>query len=103
MLLKYFLKAHTKLNETNAPDGYLLNDADHFVTIDASETEFEVVVENEQEKTLSIKKVSQSNTDIVLSGAEFEVYDVSNNVVATLTTDDTGMVSKVIPKGTYSN
>lgn len=37
-----------------------------------------------------------------MSGAEFEVYDVSNNVVATLTTDDTGMVSKVIPKGTYS-
>lgn len=62
-------------------------------------------LENEIEdgsSNIKIIKVDASNNESKLSGAVFEIYDSSDLVVDTLTTDDNGSASIVLVKGEYT-
>lgn len=100
---KYFLK------ETKAPSGYYLNEdgktieffiADDGATIDLT-TE---PIENTKIPlgTLIIKKVAYENNSRVLKGAEFEIRNENNQVVAKITTGDDGIAkAPSLEYGTY--
>jgi LPXTG-motif cell wall-anchored protein len=61
-----------------------------------------IVVENERVRSIRIKKIDKNNEARVLSGAEFEIYDHLDALVATVTTDGTGYAVKEIVPGTYT-
>lgn len=95
--LKY---ATYKLIEVGAPDGYIMEN--ETTTFDINSTvKRNIIVENKKLKTLKIKKINEDNTDIVLQGAEFEIYDSTDALVDTVTTDGTGYALKGLDNGNY--
>lgn len=112
------------VTETKAPKGYILNSEPQIITIakkdgDTGETIPTFVVNmtnNAVTGKLSIEKVGDSLDSVTgeagkkvfsyseanLEGAVFKLYDTSNNVITTLTTDEKGMASiDKLPLGTY--
>ncbi|MBI9011166.1 MAG: hypothetical protein JEZ08_02980 [Clostridiales bacterium] len=89
---------HT-LTETKAPEGYKLDATPYEFTINSATKSF--TLENEQLRTLRIKKVDAANESQVLQGAVFEIYDDGDVLVDTVTTDHTGYAEKVLDKGEY--
>ncbi|MCH4888813.1 LPXTG cell wall anchor domain-containing protein [Acidaminobacter sp. JC074] len=86
------------LTEITAPEGYELDSTPYTFTINGPNMTFDI--ENERYRKLIITKLDEIN-EHVLSGAEFEIYDDSDQLVDTLTTDHTGKVEILLLKGDY--
>ncbi|KAI7257547.1 hypothetical protein KC345_g10768, partial [Hortaea werneckii] len=80
---KYILK------ETKAPAGYALDATEHTVTINSA-TPVQLTVTNDFNGSLNVTKVAQEDPAKRLAGAEFELYDSTNTLVKSGTTDASG-------------
>ncbi|WP_409969701.1 SpaA isopeptide-forming pilin-related protein [Bengtsoniella intestinalis] len=86
--------------ETQAADGYILDDTPYNVEVTAGETAT-LTIENSQMSNILIRKVD-SETGEGLYGAVFMVYDSSNNPIGEYTSDHRGYVYiDDIPDGRY--
>ncbi|MFD2386074.1 SpaA isopeptide-forming pilin-related protein [Enterococcus rivorum] len=92
-----------KVVETKAPAGYILDSTPKYVTVSKDDPNGKVVLTVVNKKavgTLEITKKDESGT--LLSGAEFDVYDSTDKLVKTVTTDVNGVASLAdLPYGTY--
>lgn len=90
------------LMETKSPNGYEKNTMPKLLYLTPSNQTTTVVVENHASSGLSIFKVD-AQTKVPLAGATFEVLDHSGAVVATGTTDASGMFqTTALASGTYT-
>lgn len=89
------------LTETKAPDGYAITQARTEVTVKDGEKPV-VTIENHKNTGIQIQKVD-SMTGAYLSGAEFEVRELSSDrVVGVYTTDRAGLaMTEPLPAGHY--
>ena len=88
--------------ETEAPEGYIINETVFNFTInaDGSVTGDNTVTNEQNEVTL---RKSDAGTGELLAGAKIEIYDENNNLYDTVTTGADGTVTiKKIPVGTYT-
>lgn len=92
-----------KLVESKAPNGYKLKENSEEVTLTETNRSVTVKIKNELlTGSFSILKVD-GETGSYLSGAKFEVYDKSGNVIATVTTDENGSAKiSGVPYGVYT-
>jgi uncharacterized surface anchored protein len=98
-----------KLKEIKAPEGYLLDETIHTITVKAGST-LEYTVKNElQVGRIQIVKVSDSDNELTgddagdgLKGAVFEIFDDELSLVDKIKTDSNGLAtSKDLPLGKY--
>ena len=79
------------LRETKAPDGYLLDSTDHRVYVEDFKVTY-VYLDNYQKAGLTVNKID-SESKLPLAGAEFEVRDMKNSVLKTITTNSSGVAT----------
>ena len=98
-----------KIKEIKAPDGYVLDQTVHTVTVKEGTTT-ELRVENEPirgkiqiiKKSADYNDVTKLKKGALLKDAVFEIFDKSNAVVDRITTDSRGVAtSKDLPVGVY--
>ncbi|GMX61735.1 hypothetical protein Elgi_15390 [Paenibacillus elgii] len=112
-LFKKLLAGEYFVKETAAPDGYVLDSKEYPVSINSADG-FQLTVANAKPATpkppvikgsLTVKKVDSAKTDLLLSGATFELYEkkgASLTLIGTKTTDASGTVSfDKLPVGDY--
>ena len=98
-----------KLKEIEAPKGYKIDTNIYDVSIDSDNLEINVTSREEiiKGKIKIIKQDSETNTckplgEGILSGAKYQIVDINNNVVDTITiNDDCTSTSKELPYGKY--
>ncbi|KUP26062.1 hypothetical protein AWJ19_00825 [Paenibacillus sp. DMB5] len=96
------LGAYT-FKETVAPSGYVLDSAERSVNITSAVQIVQQITNNELLGSIKLTKVDGDNTAKKLAGAEFKLYNASDVVVATATTDANGVVEfKDLKLGTYT-
>lgn len=88
------------IREYKAPDGYVLNDEP--IKVEVKEFGItQITVKNNQNSSLTIQKVDKE-TGSPLAGATFEIRTMEGELVATLTTDQTGSaVANGLKSGYY--
>ena len=79
------------LRETKAPEGYLLDSTDHRVFVEDFKVTY-VYLDNYQKAGLTVSKID-SESKLPLAGAEFEVRDMKNSVLKTITTNSSGVAT----------
>ncbi|MBY0014230.1 collagen binding domain-containing protein, partial [Paenibacillus typhae] len=95
------LGAYT-FKETVAPSGYALDSAERSVNITSAVQIVQQITNNELLGSIKLTKVDDDNTAKKLSGAEFKLYNASDVMVATATTDANGVVEfKDLKLGAY--
>ncbi len=88
--------------QTIAPEGYITDSSDYEFTIvnDGEVLDFNIV--NRRITGAVEVRVTDSETGEALEGVEFEIYDDSDNVVGTITTDEGGYCKEgVLAYGDY--
>lgn len=97
---KYYIK------ELEAGRGYLLDDEVYEVFISDSNLDISLTLYDKViERRVDVFKVfATSETGILASeaGIEFEVYDIDNNLVSTIVTDNDGYAFIILPYGSYT-
>ncbi|NOU79785.1 hypothetical protein GC101_12965, partial [Paenibacillus sp. LMG 31459] len=89
--------------ETKAPAGYKLNGNSVPVTIDPAQQNAVTVTNEALQGSLKLIKVDKDDETKKLAGAKFELYNSSNTLVATSTTNASGeIVFSNLKFGTYS-
>ncbi|WP_218918887.1 SpaA isopeptide-forming pilin-related protein [Paenibacillus borealis] len=89
--------------ETKAPAGYKLNGNSVSVTIDPAQQKAVTVTNEALQGSLKLIKVDKDDAAKKLAGAKFELYNSSNTLVATSTTNASGeIVFSNLKFGTYS-
>lgn len=89
------------VQETFAPDGYVVDEKPHFVTVKANEpTVLEIT--NDRMSNVRIHKID-AETGKGIYGVTFEIKDSRNNYIGTYKTDDQGYIdlTAVLPDGRY--
>ncbi|MGF9913639.1 SpaA isopeptide-forming pilin-related protein [Paenibacillus ehimensis] len=112
-VFKKLLAGDYVVKETAAPDGYVLDSKEYPVSINSADG-FQLTVANTKSSTpkppvikgsLTVKKVDSVQSDLLLGGATFELYEkkgASLTLVSTKTTDANGTVSfDKLPVGDY--
>ncbi len=98
-----------KLQESETLENYVLNEKEEIVTLNPAETTT-VTIENEKIKgyiqitktSSDYNKYSQLEKGAPLANVSFEVYDMEDNLIDTITTNEKGIaVTKEILKGKY--
>lgn len=77
------------LQETEAPEGYLLDSAKHKVEVKNFNVT-QVNLTNTEKASLNVIKIAKGSK-IPLAGAEFGIYDMHGSLIKTITTDASGM------------
>ena len=99
-----------KIQENQTLDNYVLDNEVHTIVLEENQIK-NVQFENEKIKgQIQITKVSKDDNKLTgekkgtaIVGAEFEIYDMDNNLVDTVATDDNGIaLSKELLKGKYT-
>lgn len=87
-----------KIHEIETNDNYKLNNEITEVTLEENKTK-DVILENEKKKgQIEVIKVDKDNNEVKLKGVEFNVLDISNNIVETLVTNEEGKaLTKLLP------
>lgn len=95
------------LQEEEAPKGYILNKSIVKITITASDIGQTLNlgnIENYKGYEVDIKKIDKNNHNKLLNGAEFSIYNISNNskvFITNITTAEEGKVKIILPEGKY--
>ena len=81
------------IREISTPDGYVLDDKVYSFSITSANSNVEFHFENKLiTGNVELQKVSSSQVnDASLKGAVYGIYDISNNLVAKITTDENGI------------
>lgn len=94
-----------ELIETKAPQGYELDATPKSVVVSKDDPNgvISVTVENRKEKTTgNLEVVKKDEAGTVLAGAEFDVYNATDQLVGKITTDANGIGQlNDLPYGTY--
>lgn len=94
------------LQENTPSTGYLLDDTKYYFEITVDDINIEVnVYEDVITREFQFTKVyADANTGIMTAEAnvQFEIYDSTNNLVTTLTSDSDGRFNVELPYGTYT-
>lgn len=93
-----------KIKESKAPKGYKLNDNYYSFTIDENNTDIKLNVYDEVIKgKLVINKTKGGAGENYKpeEDAVFEVYDIKQNLITTITTNKEGKAETNLPYGTY--
>lgn len=94
------------LKEATPPKGYLLDENNYEIDINGDNLNVKLdVYEEVIKRKVEIFKVFSSNTTgelIPESGISFEIYDKDNILINTITTDNNGYTSIVLPYGVYT-
>lgn len=92
-----------KVKEIETNNEYVLLQNEKTLEIKYKKTS-EITIENEKKKgQIEVYKTDEENNQIKIQGVEFEVIDVTNNVVDKLITNKDGYaISKRLPIGEYS-
>lgn len=77
------------LREVEAPEGYILDNTDHRVFVEDFKVTY-VPLKNYEKAGLTVMKID-SESKLPLAGAEFEVRDMKNSVLKTITTNSSGV------------
>lgn len=87
--------------ETEAPDNVVMDTQEHkFVLTDNGQIVKKTVVNEYKQGKLKIIKVDENSKP--LAGVKFEILDLDENLVCTMTTDENGIAeSEELDKGTY--
>lgn len=95
---KYYLK------EVTAGTGYTLDPNTYEFNIDSNNKDVYLTLENEivKKKITIIKKYGNSNSFSNEEAAKFEIYDLNNNLIETITTDSLGVAEVILPFGKYT-
>lgn len=102
LTVKYLPTGKYTYKETKAPTGYALNPTAYAFEIDEKGVVTETLIVTDPFANIVIKKVD-AKTNKVLSGAQFGLYDSTDKLLATLTTDNNGLVQFTkLPWGKYS-
>ena len=104
IIIHQYLKPGTYyLKETTTGVGYLPNNETYKIEFTPNNTKINLVIENEVlKKEVTIKKyfgdgkLMESESNI-----SFEIYDINNNLVDTITTDVNGTAKITLPYGHY--
>ena len=93
-----------RITETKAPDHFVLSDFSADVTISEDNLKtIEIVVENEPTRGYIRLTKTDSLAGTPIAGVQFDIYDASDALVGTMTTDENGVaVSPALPKGNYT-
>ncbi|WP_411167570.1 collagen binding domain-containing protein [Clostridium sp. MB05] len=91
------------LQEVKAPVGYQLLDEERNIEVSISSKEkLDLVVKNYKLGSISIIKTDNKNKEKLLQGAKFELRNLDNEVIETLTTNEKGEAKFTnIPYGEY--
>lgn len=91
------------VQESKVPSNLVLDKTIHKVTVESNKTATFTATNNwKQGKIRVTKKDSESGKTVAKKGVVFEVYDTSNKLVDTITTDSRGIAtSKLLDYGTY--
>lgn len=79
------------VQETTAPDGYVLDTTEHAVTLDDSHTSVNVAVQN-QKNAIVLQKVSK-NDGTVMEGVTFHIWNDDKSYDKTQKTDSNGRIT----------
>lgn len=82
------------VEETNTPEGYIKADSKR---ININSSVGDTLIKNYKKPTLTIEKVDETNHDVKLQGAKFEVKDSDGNKIKDITTDENGIASATLP------
>lgn len=84
-----------KIAETKAPDNYLLTAAPQYFSIDDSNSSAPLTLSFSDDKAgvITVTKTDAANSKLLLANAAFELYDSSNTLVETATTNADGVAS----------
>ena len=91
--------------ETNAPEGYLINEATFTFTIheDGSVTGDNTVSDERIQGAISVKKVDSVDESFALKGATFYLFNEQGLLIDTLITDENGVAtSNLLDYGIYT-
>lgn len=91
------------LKETTSGTGYMPNDTIYEVNFTVDNTDISLTIENKViEKEVTIKKYYGNGLLMENeAGISFEIYDINNNLVDTITTDVNGTAKITLPYGHY--
>lgn len=95
---KYYIK------EIKPGEGYLLNDKKYEIEISSENPQQEITIEN-QVITKNIKIIKKYENNKQLNGEaniSFDIYDINNNLIKTVITNEQGEVMFNLPYGTYN-
>lgn len=99
---KYLSAGEYTYKETKAPSGYALNPMAYAFEIDEAGGVTGTFLVTDPFASIVIKKVD-AKTDKPLPGAQFGLYDSTDKLLTSLTTDNNGLVQFTkLPWGTYS-
>lgn len=87
------------INETKAPEGYSVNNAQTEVTILANATETISITNKKQVGSLEITKVDSSDHSTLLSGAKFTITDSKGNSYSGTTNSNGTLTFQNLPLG----
>ena len=92
-----------KIKEEKAGTGYLCNTNTFEITIDESHPHIELAIENEVIKNkVELKKFfGNEQTLKAEAGVVFEIYDANDVLYNTVETNEEGLVTFILPYGTY--
>ncbi|MFD2308250.1 MSCRAMM family protein [Enterococcus termitis] len=94
-----------KLIETKAPAGHELDQTPHYVTVSKNDPNGKVsitVINKKEQTTGDLEVIKKDEAGTRLAGAEFEVYDSTDQLVGKVTTDANGVATLTdLPYGTY--
>lgn len=91
-----------KIRETKTKQEYVLSEEEYYIKINFNKTS-EITIENEKKKgQVEIYKTDEENNNIKISGVEFEILDINNNIVDKIITNKNGYaITKRLPVGEY--
>ena len=91
------------LKETKNGTGYLPNEKVYEINFTTDNTDIELVIENEVlKKEITIKKYyGDGKLMLTEPNITFEIYDKNNDLVTTITTNESGLAKATLPYGHY--
>ena len=102
LTVKYLPAGKYTYKETKAPSGYALNPTAYAFEIDEKGVVAGTLIVTDPFANIVIKKVD-AKTNKLLAGAQFGLYDSTDKLLTTLTTDNNGLVQFTkLPWGKYS-
>ncbi len=92
------------LKEIKAGTGYILNKDPIYFSITKENPNINLIIENEiiKKELIITKYFGTENNFSKEKNISFEIYDINNNLIDTITTDINGVAKIILPYGTYT-
>lgn len=99
--MKSLVEGEYTVQETKAPEGYVLNDKPFTVTVEAGQTTSKVIQNEKQKGTLIVQKLDADNSD-ALANATFKIVGPNDQVYTEVSNAKGEITLANVPIGTYT-